>query len=40
MLHEDNMILEHKKIKNELEAYAYDMRNNIDSYGPLEKYIE
>ena len=34
------MILELKKVKNELESYSYEMRNNIDSYGPLEKYVD
>ena len=27
-------------MKNDLEAYSYDMRNNLDSYGTLEKYLE
>jgi len=29
-----------KEIKNTLEAYCYDMKNNLDSYGSLEKYLE
>jgi hypothetical protein len=29
-----------KAIKNELESFTYDMKNNIDSYGPYEKYVE
>ena len=33
-------ILEVKELKNTLEAYSYDMRNNLDSYGSLEKYLE
>jgi hypothetical protein len=37
---EDKNILDFKAIKNELESYSYDMKNNIDSYGPLEKFIE
>jgi hypothetical protein len=27
--HEDEQILEFKAVKNELESFAYDMRNNI-----------
>lgn len=37
---EDFDILEKKRLKNDLEAYSYDMRNNLDSYGTLEKYLE
>jgi hypothetical protein len=37
---DDFAILEKKAMKNELEAYSYDMRNNLDSYGTLEKYLE
>ena len=37
---EDFQILEKKRLKNDLEAYSYDMRNNLDSYGKLEKYLE
>lgn len=29
-----------KASKNDLESFSYDMRNNINEYGPLEKYIE
>lgn len=29
-----------KNLRNTLEAYSYDMRSNIDSYGSLEKYID
>ncbi len=29
-----------KNLRNTVEAYAYDMRGNIDSYGSLEKYID
>jgi len=36
----DEHILEMKMVKNNLEAYAYEMRSNIDSYGSLEKYID
>ena len=36
----DFVILEKKALKNDLEAYSYDMRNNLDSYGKLEKYLE
>lgn len=37
---EDNNILDFKATKNELESFTYDIKNNIDSYGPMEKYIE
>ena len=36
----DCAILELKALKNELEAYSYEMRNNLDSYGSLEKFCE
>ena len=29
-----------KNLRNTVEAYAYDIRGNIDSYGSLEKYID
>lgn len=29
-----------KAIRNELESFSYDMRNNIDAYGPYEKYVD
>ena len=34
------MILEHKKLKNELESFIYDMRSNVSEYGNFEKYID
>jgi hypothetical protein len=37
---EDFQILEKKRLKNDLEGYSYDMRNNLDAYGALEKYLE
>lgn len=37
---EDQKILDLKAIKNELEGFSYDMKNNIDSYGPYEKYVD
>lgn len=37
---EDESILEFKAVKNELESFVYDMRNNIQEYGNLEKYID
>lgn len=40
LLEGDNDILETKALRNSLEAYSYEMRNNIDSYGPWEKYID
>jgi hypothetical protein len=27
-------------LKNDLEAYSYEMKSDIDAYGKLEKYIE
>jgi len=39
MFEGDNEILETKALRNTLEAYSYEMRNNIDSYGSFEKYI-
>ena len=38
--HEDEQILEFKAVKNELESFVYDMRNNIQEYGNLENYID
>lgn len=29
-----------KEIKNTLEAYGYEMRQRIDQYGDLEKYVD
>lgn len=37
---EDESILDFKAVKNELESFVYDMRNNIQEYGSLEKYID
>jgi len=37
---EDFDILEKKRLKNDLEAYSYEMKSDIDAYGKLEKYIE
>jgi hypothetical protein len=36
----DNDILESKALRNSLEAYCYEVKSNIDSYGSWEKYIE
>lgn len=36
----DNNILETKRLRNSLEAYSYEMRNNLDSYGSWEKYLD
>lgn len=33
-------ILEMKELRNTLEAYSYEMRNNLDSYGSWEKYLD
>ena len=35
----DMDLLEMKQLRNDLEAYSYELRNNIDSYGSWEKYI-
>jgi len=40
MTKEDNRLLDWKKAKNDLETYSYNMRNNLDSYGSYEKYLE
>jgi len=40
MFAEDLDILESKELRNNLEAYSYEMRSNVDSYGTFEKYIE
>jgi len=37
---EDTDILDLKAIKNELESYSYDLKNNIDDYGPYEKFVD
>lgn len=29
-----------KYLRNTLEAYSYEMRNNLDSYGTFEKYLD
>ena len=36
---EDRKILDVKEAKNELEAFCYDMRSNLDSYGNYEHFI-
>jgi molecular chaperone DnaK (HSP70) len=36
----DMDILEMKELRNNLEAYSYEMRNNLDSYGTWEKYLD
>jgi hypothetical protein len=36
----DAEILELKQLRNDLEAYSYDMRSNLDSYGAMEKYLD
>ena len=36
---QDNDILEWKELRNNLEAYSYEMRSNLDSYGTFEKYL-
>lgn len=37
---DDQSILDLKEIKNSLESYGYDMRQKIDQYGELEKYVD
>ena len=37
---QDNTILEFKAISNELESYAYDLKNSVGDYGAYEKYID
>ncbi len=37
---EDEDLLERKYLRNNLEAYSYEMRNNLDSYGTFEKYLD
>jgi len=37
---EDRRLLDWKEYRNTLETYAYDMRNNLDSYGNYEKHCE
>jgi heat shock protein 4 len=35
----DVNILQWKELRNNLEAYSYEMRSNLDSYGTFEKYL-
>ena len=37
---EDRKILDLKEAKYNLESFTYEMRNAIDSYGPMEHYID
>ena len=36
----DSDILTMKALRNDLEAYSYEMRSNLESYGTLEKYLD
>lgn len=36
----DDDILTMKALRNDLEAYSYEMRSNLESYGTLEKYLD
>jgi len=36
----DRAILDVKEAKNDLEAYAYDMKGNLEPYGNYEHYID
>lgn len=40
MMTTDLNILHLKKMSNDLEACAYDLRSNLDSYGNYEHYID
>jgi hypothetical protein len=40
LMDRDNNILEMKRLRNSLEAYSYEMRNNLESYGSWEKYLD
>ena len=40
LTNKDRDILEMKSLRNSLEAYSYEMRNNLDSYGTWEKYLD
>jgi heat shock protein 4 len=40
LMDRDMNILETKRLRNSLEAYSYEMRNNLDSYGSWEKYLD
>lgn len=40
MMQGDLNILHIKMLSNDLEAYAYDLRNNLDAYGKYEHYID
>jgi len=36
----DRAILDVKEAKNDLEAFAYDLKGGLDSYGNYENYID
>lgn len=40
LMNKDLDILNMKRLRNNLEAYSYEMRNNLDSYGAWEKYLD
>lgn len=40
LVQEDTDILEQKQLRNNLEAYSYEMRSNLESYGTFEKYLD
>jgi len=29
-----------KALRNDLEAYSYEMRSNLEAYGSFEKYLD
>ena len=37
---EDRRFLDWKKYRNDLEAYSYEMRDNLGEYGSFEKYVD
>jgi len=37
---QDQDLLDFKAVKNELESFSYELKNNIDAYGAYEAYIE
>jgi hypothetical protein len=37
---QDHAILDFKATKNELESFTYELKTNLESYGPYEAYLE
>lgn len=40
MTEKDEDVLKMKKISNDLEAYSYDMRSNLEQYGSYANYVD